>query len=116
MESSNIYQKIQEKARTIREIDNMFVKKIEEAVKLKEEIDKETDFEQELIVEFDIDSGSDLIEPIKERIKILKGLREISDNECIEKRRYFLYTDIELKNNKVTVKLIKDWRQGYPAH
>ncbi len=116
MESRIIYQKIREKGEAIREIDDMFVKKIEEAIKLKKERDEETQFRQELIVEFDIDTGNESIELIKERIKILKGLREISDNKCIEERRYFCYTDIELKSNRVTVKLIKDWRQVYPEH
>ncbi len=114
MESSIIYQEIQEKGRTIREIDDMFVQKIKEAIKLKREIDKETEFEQELIVAFNIDSWNNSIELIKERMTILKGLGEISDNECVEKRRYFRYTDIELNDNVVTIKLIKDWRWVYP--
>lgn len=110
MENNSIFQEIKEKGRIIRKIDDMFVKKIQEAIKLKEETDRNTEFRQELVVEFYIDSvWDDLIEVIKERTIIIKGMEEIFNKEG----KYFRYTDMELNDRKVTVKLIKDWRGVY---
>jgi len=102
--SNEIIQEALEKERKIKKLNSVLVGEFEKAIKTNNAIKDG----QDVIVNFDIQCiPEDIRDLFYERQSALWG--EISDEQPLEKRKYFYCKEIKTDGNKVTAKLIKNW-------
>lgn len=99
-------QKELEKERDIKRLNTVLVNKIHESLEAGEVeempmgLDTEMEFDMECIPE-------ELRDLFRERLPVLRG--EISDDAPLEERKYFYTRGFEVYENKVRVRLIRNW-------
>lgn len=102
--TDKIIQETLEKERKIKELNSVLVGEFDRAIKT----GNVTESGQDVAINFNLDCIPESLRDIfNERLNVLWG--EISNNEPIEKRKYFYCKWIKVDGDNVTAKLIRNW-------
>ncbi len=102
--SNKIIQEALEKERKIKELNSVLVGEFDRAIKT----GNVTESGQDVVINFKLDCIPESLRDLfNERLNVLWG--EISNNEPIEKRKYFYSKWIKVDGDNVTAKLIRNW-------